>query len=490
MQDDLGRTTPVSGHPSRPASRNALDPNTDNLNPAEAELVHLHHDLISNDPLRATKNIQGSSAGQHGAAPTSYSYAAALGASLSRSTTPDPQRITRAPSPGLAPIGGGRAANSEKKNMNSPNSFNGVSSHLNDSADLAVALSGMNLSNGVVDEENHLPSRVEQHADDHKNYLFNLPGSQNNSKQHGYFKSDSVASNSSGSDLNNPPFHADHRKSAGLHNKSYHKGSSTSMINGGVGLLSQHQHLDSPNSSLSNFGLSGYSLNPLTGNLGNCNLPPLFENAAAASAMAVPGMDSRMLGASNINSPAADQNLRMGSQMAGGGLQAPYMDPAYLQYLRTAEYVATQVAALNDPSMDRNYLGNSYVDLLQKAYLGAMLSPQKSPYGVPAGTKSSGSNHHGYYGSPTFGVGLSYPGSPLSPVIPNSPVAPGSPMRHGDFNMRYAGGMRNLAGGVIGSWHMDNMDNSFASSLLEEFKSNKTKCFELSEIAGHVVEFR
>ena len=49
----------------------------------------------------------------------------------------------------------------------------------------------------------------------------------------------------------------------------------------------------------------------------------------------------------------------------------------------------------------------------------------------------------------------------------------------------------NLAG-VMGPWHVDtgNIDESFASSLLEEFKSNKTKCFELSEIAGHVVEFR
>jgi pumilio RNA-binding family len=27
-------------------------------------------------------------------------------------------------------------------------------------------------------------------------------------------------------------------------------------------------------------------------------------------------------------------------------------------------------------------------------------------------------------------------------------------------------------------------------SLLEEFKSNKSKSYELSEIAGHVVEFR
>ncbi|PWA69688.1 pumilio 1 [Artemisia annua] len=32
-------------------------------------------------------------------------------------------------------------------------------------------------------------------------------------------------------------------------------------------------------------------------------------------------------------------------------------------------------------------------------------------------------------------------------------------------------------------------DNSFMSSLLEEFKSNKTKSFELAEIVGHVVKF-
>ncbi|GER37457.1 pumilio domain-containing protein [Striga asiatica] len=31
---------------------------------------------------------------------------------------------------------------------------------------------------------------------------------------------------------------------------------------------------------------------------------------------------------------------------------------------------------------------------------------------------------------------------------------------------------------------------TFASSLLEELKNNKTKCFELLEIVGHVAEFR
>ena len=34
------------------------------------------------------------------------------------------------------------------------------------------------------------------------------------------------------------------------------------------------------------------------------------------------------------------------------------------------------------------------------------------------------------------------------------------------------------------------VDNSFISSLLEEFKSNKTKSFELAKIVGHVLKFR
>ncbi|KAM0005037.1 putative armadillo-like helical, nucleic acid binding NABP [Helianthus debilis subsp. tardiflorus] len=51
--------------------------------------------------------------------------------------------------------------------------------------------------------------------------------------------------------------------------------------------------------------------------------------------------------------------------------------------------------------------------------------------------------------------------------------------------------MRNLGGGngVMGYWHLDGGESNFASSLIEEFKSNKTKSFELSEINSHVVEF-
>lgn len=523
MQDDLGRASPVSGLPSRPASRNAFDENVETLGSAEAELAHLRRELKTADALRTGANGQGSSAVQNMGPPSSYTYAAALGASLSRSNTPDPQLVARAPSPCPTPIGGGRVGTSEKRGITSPNSFNGVSSSITESADLVAALSGMNLStNGVLDEENRLPSQIEQDVDNQQNYMFSLHGSQNHMKQHSYLKksesghlhmpsvphsakvsySDSGKSNGPASDLNSlsSDRHVELQKSALSSNNSFLKGST----NGGGGLTAQYQNVDGMNSSFTNYGLNNYNINPalasmMANQLGTGNLPHLFENVAAASAMGAPGMDSRVLAGGLPSGVAASEahNLgRMGNQMAGSAVQAPFVDPMYLQYLRSSEYAA-QFAALNDPSMDRNYLGNSYMNLLelQKAYLGALLSPQKSQYGVPLGSKSGGSNHHGYYGNPAFGVGMSYPGSPMAgSVIPNSPVGPGSPIRHNELNMRFPSGMRNLAGGIMGPWHLDaagmNMDESFASSLLEEFKSNKTKCFELSEIAGHVVEFR
>ncbi|KAK4286550.1 hypothetical protein QN277_003091 [Acacia crassicarpa] len=518
FQDDLERNTTVPGLPSRPASRNAFNENDDMIASAEAELAHLRHDSTTTDALRLGSNVQGSSAAQHIGPPSSYTYAAALGSSLSRSTTPDPQLVARAPSPCPTPIGGGRVSAAEKRSITSPDALNGASSGISESADLVAALSSMNLSaDGVLDRDNHLPSQVESNVDNHQRYLFGIQGSQDHGKQHVYSKkpesgllqkatySDSGKRNGSGSDINSSlDRQVELQKSNVPSGNTYFKGSPTSPFSGGGSFPAQYQPLESANSSFTNFGLSGYGGNPASGSLmanqlGTGNLPPLFENVAAASAMAAPGMESRILGgglASGAAAPSDAHSLfRMGNQIAGAALQAPFVDPMHLQYLRTSDYAAAQLAAFNDPSMDRNYLGNSYMNLLelQKAYLGAMLSPQKSQFNVPLGNKSGGSNHLGYYANPAFGVGLSYPGSPMAnSVVSTSPVGSGSPVRHNELNMRFASGMRNLAGGVMGPWHLDagvNVDETFASSLLEEFKSNKTKCFELSEISGHVVEF-
>ncbi|XP_073022616.1 pumilio homolog 2-like [Primulina eburnea] len=512
FHDDLNRATPVPGNPSRPASRNTFDENTTTMGPAEAELAHLHHGLATSDPIHSTNTIQSSSAAHHARQPASYSYAAALGSSLSRSSTPDqqgPQRIARSSSPCLTAIGGGRVGNIEIRNISSPSPYNGVSAHPDESANLVAALSGMNLLNGFIDAENLPSSQIEQDLDDHKNYHLPLHGGQSQSNQQIYLKkhesdqysasfvpqvgkitrSASAVNYGGASNYSKTNLTSELPKNTLPSHNSHLKVSSATATNFGGGLLSQYQHFGSPNSSFSNYGLSAYPMSPIPGQLGSPNLPPLFENAAA-SALAAPGMDSIMLGGSDLGSAAAQQNLsRMGNQMAGSALQAQYVDPLYLQYLSTADYAA-QVASLNDPSVDRNYIGDSYMDLLQKAYLGNMLSPPKAQYGVPLGGQTGGSSPHGYYGNPTFGMGLSYPGSPLSnPAVTNLPGGPGSPIRHGELNLRFSGGMRNVAGSAMGPWYLDKMDSSFASSLLEEFKCNKTKCFELSEIAGHVVEF-
>ncbi|CAN1846740.1 Pumilio homolog 2 [Linum perenne] len=469
FQDDMGRAPASVGHLSRPASRNAFSENVESMGAAEAELAHLRRELSSADPVRSGSTGQGSSVVQSVGQPSSYSYAAVLGASLSRSNTPDAQKIARAPSPCPTPIGQGRNSASEKRGGTGSNTFNSVPTSIGESEELVSALNGMSLSasNGVL-EESQLPSQVEHGADNHQNYLFGIQGGQNHLKQNAYYK------NSESGHLQMPSV----SQAGKMPYADY-----------------TYQHLDSMNSSLLNYGMGGYSVNPalnsMAGQIGTGSLPPLFENVAAASAMGVHGMESRILG--GAGNSESHNFRRLGSPIAGSASQAPYVDPLYLQYMRTPEYAAAQLAALNDPMGDGNYLGNSYMNLLelQKAYAGAMLSPHKSQYGVPGSGKSGNSSLHNYYGNPAYGGGMSYPGSPLtSPIIPNSPGGPGSPMRHNDLNMRFASGMRNMGGGIMGPWHLDGgMDESFASSLLEEFKSNKTKCLELSEIAGHVVEF-
>ncbi|XP_039041612.1 pumilio homolog 3-like [Hibiscus syriacus] len=494
FQADLGYSAPVTRIPSRPGSRNAFDENFENLGSAESDLAHLRHELASADALRSSVSVQSSSAVHAVAPPSSYTYATAVGASLSRSTTPDPQLVARAPSPCLTPIGGGRVGNSDKRNMNSPSTFGGVTSGVNESADLAVALSVMTLSsNGAPDVDNQLPSQSEQDAETHQNHFLGLHDGQNYIKQQTYLKKAESGHLDVPSGKSNRQ--AEFQKSSASSNNFYLKGSPTSTLNGGSSIPTQFLH-GGANSSFSNYGLSGYSLNPdlafmMASQLGTGNLP-------GASAIPVPGMDSRVFGGSlgsgqNISNPASEShNLgRAGGRIAGNAVPAPYVDPMYLQYLRTSDYAAAQLAPFNDPSMDRNFLGDSYMNLieLQKAYFGALLSPQKSQYGVPLGAKSGSSNLHGFYENSTFGAGMSYPGSPLANTsIPNSPVGLGSPIRYSDLNMRFPSGTRNLAGSVA-EYAGYNLSESFASSLLEEFKSNKTKCFELSEISGHVVEF-
>ena len=507
------------GHPSRPSSRNAFDDGVEPLRSSEAHLA-LHHEIGSVDSLCPGNSVQSVGGIQNNSVSGSQTFASVLGSSLSRSNTPDSQLVARAPSPCLPPVGV-RLSNSDKNNNNGSISFNRTSSGVVESDDLVTALSGMSLSTlGPIDDDIIAQSKLQKEMEEHQNFLFGMQGGQNHAKQSHFSKTSepthaSMLSNSQSmrtsypdlsrnsgglGELGNPTVRPNgqvelHRRALSPAN-SHAKATSASFFASPGGSPVHYQNINSASADFTSYGLSGYSIDPaspsmMANHIGMGNFPPLFENALGASPTGSLGMDSRALGGfslgQNLNGAGDLQNLnKIGNQAT----QMPPVDPLYIQYLRSAEYLAGN---FSDLPGDRGYTGNSYLDLLaiQKQYLG-LLQPQKQ-YGMPFLGKSGGLNH-GYYGNPAFGLGMTYPGSPVaSPVLPGSPGGPGSPLRLGERSMRFPSGMRNLAGGVMGSWHPDTggtMNDSFASSLLEEFKSNKTKSYELSEIAGHVVEFR
>ncbi|CAA6655011.1 unnamed protein product [Spirodela intermedia] len=488
FQDDLGCNTSVSRHPSRPASRNAFDDSVESLRPLEAHAANLHHELSSVDSLRTSGTIQGVG-GQPVVSSMSHSFASVVGASLSRSNTPDPQLVARAPSPCLPPVGV-KIGSSEKKNNNGSNPLNS-SSNIVEPVDIVNALSNMNLSRGgVLDEEKLAQVKLQKEIEDHQNYLFDLQD-RHHVKQHPYLKNLHLGilvilllSQLCMSDLGNsgltPEGLGDIHKSTKSAASSFSK--ATSFNSSGIPPI-HYQNVDSSNDAFTNYGPNGLSVNPA--------FSPMMANQIAAVGT---NIGTRISTGSNFPGDHLQSLGRIGNYAdASPALQMPAMDPMYLQYLRMSEYAAQVAATYNGSSLDKNYMNNSYLDPqnIQKAYLGSLLSSQKQ-YSMPFQGKLGGLNH-GYYGNSGFGLGVSYGGSPMaSPILPGSPVGSGSPLRHGDRNVRFPTGIRNMGGGVLGSWRSDvggTFDEGFASSLLEEFKSNKTKCFELSEIIGHVVEF-
>ncbi|XP_057441922.1 pumilio homolog 1-like isoform X3 [Lotus japonicus] len=506
-QGEMNGATSASQQPHHLPVGNVFD---DIPGKSESHYAYLQQEL---DALQSGGNKRGISGAQNLFGSASQSYASALGASLSRSSTPDTQLLPRAASPCLPPIGDGRSGSVDKRSSNGQNSFNGISSNLNEPSDLVSALAGMNLSqNDVIDDEKHPQSPRHNESD----YTHDV-------KQHAYLnRSDSLpfqrsaatqpylkASRSSGFglDLNNSSLYANEllesHRVGGVSVNSHLKGPSTPNFTSRGNSAAHYPNLDDLSIPYANYGMAGYANNPsspsmMAGQLGNGNLPHFYEHAAALPALGVNAMDSRALGRGATLGPlmAASelQNARgFGSHGAGSTHQMPLMDPLYLQYLRSGEVSSAQLAALNESAINREYLNASFRDLasLQKAYLESLIVPQKSHFGAPyLGKSASLSPNSGR--NPSYGLGMTYPGSPLAgSVYPNSFYGPSSPMSQSERNMRLSG-MRNVAGSVMGAWQANtvgSLDENFPSSLLDEFKSNKTKCFELAEIAGHVVDF-
>jgi pumilio RNA-binding family len=146
-----------------------------------------------------------------------------------------------------------------------------------------------------------------------------------------------------------------------------------------------------------------------------------------------------------------------------------------------------------DPLQMRNFRDISHGDLegLRKAYLETLLIQQKQQYELPLLSKS-GLLNNGFFGSQPYGPGMPYSGKQMANSSIHS-LGSGNPLFENERISRLNSMMRSSIGGSGGSWNADignNMEARLASSLLDEFKSNKTRPFELPDIVDHVVQFR
>ncbi|KAK9158488.1 hypothetical protein Scep_005062 [Stephania cephalantha] len=473
--EGLGRPTSLPRPLSRPVSRNAFD-SVDSVGVTDSHGMQLHRRVDSLEVLQPRVVNPGLARVQSFGSPLTQTFSSAVGSSISRSTTPEASLIGRSTSPGLPPLGG-RVGAADIKSSASSNAFSALSSNNDNHADIAAALSNLSLSNRrLVDDDAHLPSQLEQGRANQPNFFFDAPnGNTQNSAQKLIDKSGTkmlgvpsiyeelAKQNGSITDLN--ALNLGYDKQTNLRKKGSSAGLYTKVPSAGSlsleGSNVHYQNPDTINSEFSGYIRSGYSSNQ--------RINPATLNH----------LDAGSLDGQSLN--------RSGNQL-GSGSPSSAGDPLYVQYLQRS----VDMAAQSDPSLGRNYLGTSRSDLLgfQKAYLADLIAQQKHQYELPYLGKSGGMDH-GYYGSPAFGLGMSFTGNVLAnSVLPS--VGPGNYIQQNERLAHFPSMIRNPTGGFIGSWDSNrgrNMEETFISSLLEEFKNNKTRSFELSDIIDHIVEF-
>ncbi|URD75521.1 Pumilio-family RNA binding repeat [Musa troglodytarum] len=231
----------------------------------------------------------------------------------------------------------------------------------------------------------------------------------------------------------------------------------------------------------SHFGISGCALNPpvvtplVSANPHHTGNPVPFENAVGANFSA---RASGVSSGGNVASGVDMQHLYKIYGQLAPAIQPPFPDPIYVPFYQY-------------PSMD------AYATAAPAS--SAYLPHQRPQAARVAGVNTlcaikGGSVSPNYYeNSPNISFLMQFPSSPLvSPVFQGSSVAGASISGIENGNIKFPFSSERNAGSLFG-WQgqrrCENADYSNSDSFIEELKSNKARRFELSDIAGHIVEF-
>ncbi|KAE8684890.1 Pumilio-like protein 4 [Hibiscus syriacus] len=474
LQDGLDRPATLSGHRSRPASRNAFSEMLDEPRIADSGPPGFFNGLESMESFPAGVAHPGMIGVQSHGKITSNSFASVVGASLSRSTTPEQHLVGKSPGAGLPPVGS-KISHTEKKNIIGSNVQNGRSTAVPELTEIAATLSGLSLSKtGNVDKNAHMRSHSQADLDNKLDFSFNMPIQsvqqqfidQSNAEKLPFSTNYVDSTRKKGIAPNVIPSKIISNGKVSLPRRTSSSADLYAKAHSGLG-LSERSDVGQPNVNLANTDFTGH-------------LPATYSVNQKLNSVIK----------SHLNAGSSLTGTGDRGSLSGAGIQGsdpfPLIDPRYIQYLQKTSQYGTLAAATSSSLLAGNYAGTLQGDLngLQKAYMEAVLTEQKQQYELSLLAKAGGLNH-GYYGNPSYSLGKPFTGNPLEiSVLPSI----GSGSIQNDRNAHFNSMMRNSVGG----WQSDisNIANGrYISSLLDEFKNNKTRSFELLDIVDHVVEF-
>ncbi|XP_042376883.1 pumilio homolog 1-like isoform X1 [Zingiber officinale] len=447
LQEDLVHPA-ITGNFSRPASRNHYD-NIDSLRASESSMIQLQNDLNGLKEMQSGSTSSSLTRIRSLGSSINQSLVSALGSSLSRSTTPDPQLIRRSPSPCLPPVG------TKTSNSNRPNVLGGVSSHTS-GINIETAFAELNLSRMIPkEEESDVQYLINKETVRQSELLYDDPGI-------------------------NRQF---------LHQNISEKSQSALLEKA----LDDVRYFDASEKA---GRLTDVELARLTSN-GQTYFPkqPSYKKVQSASSTVsksarlnadVPNTDYNRLnskGYTGIYGAQMMLNNQFGSVLDDADMQYNSSTGSmFKQYVHGASDSHVYPPGSLDPYLGQNYLNIHQMDLpeYQHPYLEALLAQQNLQYGMHL---KSDSLNHGYFGSHAYGIGMPYLGGSLT-TNAHSTLGTRSPLRQND-RLSHALSMLRREAGENGGMR----EGYMLPSLLEEFKNKKTLLLELSDIVGHVVEF-
>ncbi|KAL6343159.1 hypothetical protein AAG906_020948 [Vitis piasezkii] len=252
----------------------------------------------------------------------------------------------------------------------------------------------------------------------------------------------------------------------------------------------------SPQYSFGGFALNTAVLPPfVAGYPPHGAIPLAFDNTVGPSFNA---QTSAVSTGESITQAVDMQHLNKFYGQLGYAPQPSFADPLYMQYFQQPFGDVYSVSGQFDPLVSRGGVIGSQVSAFDthresdvaSCSVDKKLQHQRSGGLTNLNHRRGGIASPNYHGSPTnMGMLMQFPTSPLaSPVLPRSPAGvtclPG-----GRNEIRYPPGSgKNV--GIFSGWQgQRGYDDPKTHSFLEELKSGKGRRFELSDIAGHIVEF-